>query len=460
MVQARTTTPIKHIVIIMMENHAFDNLFGTYPGLRERYSIPSNECMPYNPSNVGEGCVKPWNADSLVTTVEGYDLAHGNGAELEAENSGKMNGFISAQSTRCLGCPANITMAHFDGKVLPDYWDYASAYSLNANFFTSVTSWSYPQHLYLFSGQSGFVGVDNQDTVYYNLTWNNIALQLSNAGVSWGWYSAAFNDTRHCQPVPVTSWKLDFPIPSYLKGFGNPLWDVPVDFTNVQDNPSTCSNIQSLQDFQNDLSVGYMPQVSWIIPDSAHSDHPGQYDLSFVAGQEFVATIIDKIMSNSTLWDSTAIFLTWDDFGGFYDSVVPNQVDSLGYGSRVPLIVISPYVKQGIQYGVWVKNAFLQEDFTSFLSTIASQYGLPKLVPREGYPLNPPLWWMFNFSQPLLPPLILPTGSLATYPISSCTVCSTSISASQYEQIMSAKIPIANIDWANVPVDDQGDPFD
>jgi hypothetical protein len=123
------------------------------------------------------------------------------------------------------------------------------------------------------------------------------------------------------------------------------------------------------------------------------------------AGQLYVTTIINAISSNPTLWNRTVIFLTWDDWGDYLDRVAPKQVDSLGYGLRVPLIVISPFVKAGnISYG---NPQGVQEDFSAFPSTIEANWGLGNLTPRDGTYAS--LFYMFNFTQTPLKPLVLPT---------------------------------------------------
>jgi len=152
------------------------------------------------------------------------------------------------------------------------------------------------------------------------------------------------------------------------------------------------------------------------LPNKTQSEHPHTSGPNgLVNGQLYTASIINAISENPSLWNSTAIFLTWDDWGGYYDNAVPHQVDQYGLGFRVPLIVISPYVIQGkIFYGV---NG-AQEGLSSLLSTIEANWGLPSLTNRDQY--DPSLFYMFNFSQKLLPPLIMPSNILSIYPYQSC----------------------------------------
>jgi phospholipase C len=395
----KARTPIKHIVIIIQENQAFDHFFGAFPGLKARYALNMSFCDPVNLKNWSEGQVCPWDGDKMNSTIQAEGLAHSWVQSHIAYNNGTENGFVYAQElSGGKATRANFSMSYFTGSVIPNYWDYASYYALDANFFSSVLSSSYPQHLFAVAAQDGGLCCKPE----YNLTFPTIVSELNKSGVDWKYYSLLWNDSAQCQNM------------SSEYGSVTGAWNVLPDFPDVQLSPSTCHRIQDASDLYNDLNTGNLPEVAWITPNVSVSDHPGKFN-SLPRGQLYVTNIINKISENTTLWNSTAIFLTWDDFGGFADHVVPNQVDSQGYGFRVPLIVISPYVKQGIFYG---RPFGVQEDFSSFLSTIEYNFRLGNLTLRDGN--DKPLWYMFNFSQPPRAPLLLPTNMLASYPLSSC----------------------------------------
>lgn len=289
-------------------------------------------------------------------------------------------------------------MAYYTNKTLPNYWNLASYYTLDANFFSSILSYSYPNHLYAVAGQVQNTGP--KYPVSFNLTYAQIGSEMTAAGIDWKYFTQRWSDLNQCKHL--TSSNASTPL----------FWNVLIDFPAVQLNPSQCHNIQNTADLVNDIKAGYLPQVAWVEPGKGTSEHPPD---SLVTGQEYTASIIDGISSNPTLWANTLIVLTWDDFGGYYDNVVPNQVDPAGYGFRMPTILISPFVKQGaIVYG----SQNHQEDFSAILSTIESNWNLAPLTQRDT--LDASLFYALNFTQAPLPPLILPTTTLSVYPWKAC----------------------------------------
>ena len=153
-----------------------------------------------------------------------------------------------------------------------------------------------------------------------------------------------------------------------------------------------------------------MPAVSWITPSQANSDHA---PASLATGQAYVTNLINTIMKGPD-WDSTAIFLAWDDWGGFYDNVVPPAVDQNGYGLRVPAIVISPYAKKGyidhqtLSFDAF--NKFIEDDFLTGARLDPKTDGRPDPRPdvRENAAILGNLAAEFDFAQKPRPPVILP----------------------------------------------------
>jgi phospholipase C len=388
--------PISHIVIIVQENHAFDNMFGAYPGLNPAYSVlgPDTFCDPIQLSNPNN-CVKPWNGDSKSSTIQKADLGHSWNESHLALNGGAMNGFVSAQSRH--GSAANYSMAYYTGLTIPSYWDFASYFGLGANFFSSELSYSYPNHLYLVAASSGGC---MQCKPSNDLTFPQIATELTQNGVTWNYFAGNWNDKNDCKAIS-----------SGGVGYLNVLPDFPA----VQLSSSTCKDIKNLNDLSKDIDAGTLPNVSWVTPLASNSDHPGPA-ATLPVGQEYITGLIDGIESHQALWQSTVIFVTWDDFGGYSDHVLPAKPDTYGYGFRVPLLVISPYVKNGsIFYG---PSMGVQEDFSAFLSTMEAKWTLPSLTARDASDAS--LFYMLNFTQPPRPPLFLPTNQLPPYPLSSC----------------------------------------
>jgi phospholipase C len=148
----------------------------------------------------------------------------------------------------------------------------------------------------------------------------------------------------------------------------------PLDFSQINSNPTMRAKIVPLSDLENDLKNGPLANVTLIDPsnDDAINEHPPS---NVTAGEEWVLGILQLLEARPD-WNSTAVFLTWDEAGGYYDHVPPPQVDAYGEGFRVPLLIISPYAKRG-----WIDHDLL--DHTSILKFIAADWGLPSLTPRE-----------------------------------------------------------------------------
>jgi hypothetical protein len=186
------------------------------------------------------------------------------------------------------------------------------------------------------------------------------------------------------------------------------IWNPLPYFTTVQQD-NQLGNIKSLSNFYADARSGTLPAVSWIVPNANVSEHPPGL---ITAGQAYVTGLVNAIM-RSPDWSSTAIFLTWDDWGGFYDHVKPPQVDEQGYGLRVPGIVISPYARQGfidhqtLSFDAYTK--FIEDDFLGGQRLDPQTDGRPDPRPdvRENNPLLGDLSKDFNFNQAPLTPEIL-----------------------------------------------------
>ncbi len=236
--------------------------------------------------------------------------------------------------------------------------------------------------------------------------WTDLTYLLYKQNVSWGYY--VFNGTEPdcendsamtCAPVPQNA---------TTPGIWNPL---PYFDTVRQD--GQLGNIQSLTSFYSAAANGTLPAVSWIDPTGAVSEHPPAL---VSTGQSYVTGLINSIMKGPD-WNSTAILLSWDDWGGFYDHVAPPVVDQNGYGLRVPGIVISPYAKTGyidhqtLSHDAYVK--FIEDDFLGGQRLDPATDGRPDPRPdvRENNPQLGNLVNDFDFSQPPRPPVLLPGGT-------------------------------------------------
>src|SRR5262249_44512281 len=286
---------------------------------------------------------------------------------------------------------------------IPNYWSYAEHFALADRMFSSLAGPSFPNHLYTVAGQSAGAinnpnsfswGCDSEagTTVhvmsagglftrqYPCLGGNTGAARRGGAVVSWGYYAPQAGQRGY------TGSALDA-IRHIRLG---PLWN---------------SRVKPYGRFSQDAAAGTLPGVSWLIPDFDTSEHPTvdafagtTLNVSACAGENWTVQQINAIMQGP-LWPTTAIVLTWDDFGGFYDHVAPPDVDRFGLGPRVPLIVISPYAKEGIV-------SHTTYEFGSVLQLIENRYNIKALSQRDVEANS--LLDMFDFTQPPAPPLARP----------------------------------------------------
>jgi phospholipase C len=363
LVDAQAATHIKHVFVIMQENHTFDNYFGTYPGAD---GLATGLSMPVNPAVKGGETVQAYHLPALRT----QDLDHGEVSALAAFNNGEMNGFVAAQQDRNL--PGSLALGYYDGTDLPLYWDLADKYVLADRFFSSAMGGSLANHQYWVSGMDSGKG---ESIPAAGIQMTTIFDRLEAAGFSWKFYVKNYDpslDFRHIDPTN----------PKDSQVAWVPLLTIP----SVVDDPSQRARIQDLGNLYHDLADGTAPSVSYIIQGGTSEHPPGQVG----NGQNATVGIITSIMRSSA-WKDSAILLTWDDWGGWYDHVVPPQVDGDGYGFRVPALIISPFAKKGF---ILHDTA----DFTSILKFIERLHGLAPLTTRDEAATD--LMAAFDFSQP------------------------------------------------------------
>jgi phospholipase C len=305
-------------------------------------------------------------------------------------------------------------MGYHDAREIPNYWTYAHDFVLQDHMFEPVISWSLPSHLYMVSGWSATCTSADQFSCTGTLTptlpttsqpyaWTDITYLLHKHHTSWGYYVFA-GPEPDCENGAALSCA-----PVYQNSTNVSIWNPLPGFTDVKQNRQL-GNIQPLNNFVASAHAGTLPAVSWIIPNSYVSEHPTN---RVSAGQAYVTGLIDAIMRGPE-WPSTAIFLSWDDWGGFYDHVIPPKVDGLGYGLRVPGLVISPYARRGyidhqiLSHDAYVK--FIEDDFLGGQRLNPNTDGRPDLRPdvRENARALGNLVNDFDFSQAPRSPVFLP----------------------------------------------------
>jgi phospholipase C len=347
-------SPIEHIVVIMQENRSFDNLFNGFPGADTAQSGMSNGAsIPLQPVGLGDS----------------RDLDHTHQQWWMDWNYGAMDGFSQSDAD-----PPTLPYSYVPRSDVEPYWQLALQYVIGDRMFQSNTGPSFVAHQYMIAGQSGNVSGNPSGTiwgcdapagttapilgpdgtelpgVFPCFDYQTVADLLDAKGVTWRYYAPTsadkFYELSAYQAIRHIRYGED--------------WRTKV--------------ISPQNRVLTDIAAGELAQVTWIVPDFAHSDHPG----SGTEGPDWVASIVNAI-GKSAFWNSTAIFVSWDDWGGWYDHVAPTKIDEMGPGFRVPLLVISPYAKQG-----YVSHKF--HTAVGFNVFIEQNFALPNLGTRDTLP--------------------------------------------------------------------------
>jgi phospholipase C len=418
---------IQHLIFIVQENRSFDHYFGTFPGADGIPTTAKGEFTVCAPDPKLGTCARPYHDGTLVSQGGPHSKAE---SDIDV-NGGRMDGFIRAvmsgpnqcADTRAPGdCDGHgdlgpqdqpDVMGYHDAREIPNYWAYAEHYNLQDHMFAPADSWTLPSHLFLVSAWAASCSDPNDamscesDLILGDVVdrqragahpkiyaWTDITQLLHEHDVSWGYYPGGSLCTdRPCADDSETA--AQNPLPS---------------FTTVHDNRQL-SNVRTHGDFLASLQDGTLPTVSWITPGRGGiSEHPST-GAPLSMGQAYVTKLVNAVM-RSDAWSTSAIFLTWDDWGGFYDHEVPPRVDENGYGLRVPGILISPWVKQGIDSQTLTFDAYLKLIEDLYLggerldpATLRRPDSRPTV--REDVKMLGDYRKLFDFHQEPLPPLIL-----------------------------------------------------
>jgi phospholipase C len=314
-------------------------------------------------------------------------------------------------------------MGYHDEREIPNYWAYARTFVLQDHMFQPDTSWRLPAHLFMVSEWSARCSRrgdpmscvnavenplappherQNPTSRRPDYAWTDLTYLLHKHHVSWRYFIVRGSQPDCDDDGLVCSAKQQS---SRTPGIWNPLpW-----FDTVKADHEL-RNIVPMRQLFDLARRGKLPEVSWVIPSQRVSEHPPAL---VSAGQAYVTSVVDAVM-RSPDWGSTAIFLAWDDWGGFYDHVVPPKVDVNGYGLRVPALVISPYARAGyvdhqvLSFDAYAK--FIEDDFARSSRLDPKTDGRPDLRPtvRENVPVLGNLVSDFDFRQKPRPPLLLP----------------------------------------------------
>jgi phospholipase C len=403
------TSKIEHIVFFIKENRTFDNYFGQFPGAEGATTgvTSTGAVVPLTPA----------------PDVEASDLCHAEGCARTAMNGSQMNGFDImgklGTGTQRFAAPPNLrSYAQFSEGGIPNYWAYARTYTLGDHMFSSIWSDSFPNHLYTIAATSGgVIGVPPLGTGRPNWgcdspsDWQVQVLSVDQQTTWWVYPCFEFRtlgdlvDTAHASNEALT-WKYYSP----AEGDSGYLWNAYDAINHIRNGPDWTVNIVPESQFISDALSGNLASINWVVTPVATSDHPtaGGASVSVCAGENDSVAKINAVMQGPQ-WGSTAMFLTWDDFGGYYDHLPPPQITTYGLGIRLPLIIISPYAKPAnISKTVY--------SFESMLAFAENIFGLPPLLKADTLANN--MADSFDFEQTPLPPLILQPRSCPAIKVS------------------------------------------
>jgi phospholipase C len=362
---------IQHIVIIFQENRTPDNLF---------HGLPHADIA--NGGFNSKGQYIPLTAVPLSVR---YDLDHSHHGFLTMYDNGKMDG-ADKILVRCFtsqGCPsANPQFKYVNPSEVAPYFQMAEQYTFADRMFQTSQGPSFPAHQFIISGTSAPASISDlfASENVISLTHTSTGSNYAHAGCS------APTDNRVAMISPSGKESLmDYPcfehptLPDLLDAAGiewryytvgdgwNALWNGPAAIRHLRFGRDWLRVVPKNTQILTDIASRRLAPVSWVIPSGQCSDHPG----SNGCGPSWVAAIVNAI-GKSVYWSNTAIFITWDDWGGWYDHVAPPIYNSYEYGFRVPLIVVSPYAKSH-----YVSHE--THDFGSILRFIEEDFGLPSL---------------------------------------------------------------------------------
>ncbi|HZT11421.1 MAG TPA: alkaline phosphatase family protein [Candidatus Baltobacteraceae bacterium] len=382
---------ITHVIIVFQENRTTDNIFNGFPGADTAQSgqTSGGQTIPLQP----------------VRMVENYDPGHFHASFTTEYNNGAMNGF----DKEFIGCgapcspspPPDAVYAYVVQSDVQPYWTMAQSYAFADRMFQTNQGPSFPSHMYMISGTAAsdatntLYAKDNPFAQGGSQTYNNAGCDAPSAALVAMINPITNDQTQARYPCfdhttlmdtldrAGLSWKY------YQAKLGQGLWYAVDAIRHLRYGPDYANVSVPSTNVINDISNGTLPAVSWVMPSGLQSDHPAETDGS---GPAWVASIVNAV-GNSRYWSNTAILITWDDWGGWYDHVAPPLYNYYELGFRVPLIVVSPYAKAG-----YVSH--VTHEYGSLLRFTEETLGLATLGYTDAR--SDDLSEMFNFSQPPL----------------------------------------------------------
>jgi phospholipase C len=381
--------PIDKVVFIVKENRTFDNLFGRFPG--------ANGTTTGRTSDGSEVLL------TRAPDAYAHDIGHDFFSGLVSVNGGKMNGF-----DRIPGALDGSPYTQYRRSDIPNYWRYAKRFTLADRMFSSMYGPTIPEHMYTVAATSGRIVSNRLEPrgprdyckdarERFERLRHHPKLMEWERKVRIARIKALLEKVQACVDVNTIFPELEKRDISWkYYGYPNQFHNAMQAIDEIR-NTERWKNVVIPDEFVQDARSGDLPQVSYVLPPVHFNDHPSHPDRSICVGENWVVRQLNAIMQGPD-WERVAVFLTWDDFGGLYDHVPPPAVDDLGLGPRVPLIVISPWAKQGhIDSTTY--------EFSSFLAFLERRFDIPPLTERDKRAND--LFKAFDFEQEPLDPLIL-----------------------------------------------------
>ncbi|HWC32363.1 MAG TPA: alkaline phosphatase family protein, partial [Actinomycetota bacterium] len=379
--------PIEHVIFIVKENRSFDNYFATYPGA--------------DGATRGQTLEGDWVRLRQAPDSYRHDITHSFSAGLYAINGGRMNGFNFIR----FGDDLTGYTTYRNGNGIERYWAYADRFVLADRFFTSMYGPTFPEHLYTVAADAFDItdnkasGADTEGsycddphefTPHFrqDLTKREIdeimRIEYSRMAdhperildIAQYW-----EEIRTCVNIPVIQDQLEEKDISWkyyaeINRWQNALQAV----RHVREDPKMWRKVQDPSQFLEDIRRERLPQVTWVVPEEPYNEHPGG-EKSVCAGENWTVQQVNAVMK-SKYWKSSVIVIVWDDFGGFYDHVVPPHDDIMGFGIRTPALIISPYARQGDgPNGGYIASTTYE--FSSVLRFIAELFALKPMTDRD-----------------------------------------------------------------------------
>ena len=348
------SSPIAHVVIVVQENRTFNDFFATYPGA-DGTTVGNAAANPNCSPPISQGTINL----KKMPLVLPHDLDHSYLGYLTAYDGGLMDGFDKVPRGGPNGPPeCTYPYQYTDPSQILPYWTMASQYALAEHMFTTQGSDSFTAHQDLIRGNTVvdrneamidlprcglcYWGCDSpKGATTHLITKTNQYLKNEKVFPCTKNFSSTYKTLRDLLDAKGISWKYYLPGPKQIYGKLLSAFDV---IWAVRNGPEWKNNVIYPQtQILSDISGGTLPAVSWVIPDQNDSDHPGT---SKDTGPSWVASIVNAI-GQSPYWNSSAIIIVWDDWGGLYDNYPPQIMDYGGLGFRVSALIVSPYAKPG-----------------------------------------------------------------------------------------------------------------